>query len=65
MNIVHLSASDIDGGAARGAYWLHKELSEIDVESQMVVGRKLSDDLRWSLSGKGIRLDIAQRFDIT
>lgn len=44
MRVVHLSTSDIRGGAARGAYWLHRALGEIGVESTMLVGRKYSDD---------------------
>lgn len=44
MRILHLSTSDIRGGAARGAYFLHRKLREMGVDSQMLVGRKHSDD---------------------
>ena len=44
MKILHLSTSDIEGGAARAAYRLHKGLQTIDVPSQMLVRAKLSND---------------------
>lgn len=57
MRVVHLSSSDVQGGAARGAYWLHKALRRQDVDSQMLVGRKYSNDACVvSESGIGARL---------
>ena len=44
MKVLHLSTTDIQGGAARGAFWLHKALQEQGVESTMYVDRKYSDD---------------------
>lgn len=44
MKILHLSQSDIEGGAARGAYWLHNALQQAGVESQMLVASKDSPD---------------------
>jgi len=44
FKVVHLNASDIDGGAARAAYRLHRGLRQQGVESLMLVSRKLSDD---------------------
>ena len=44
MRVVHLSTSDIRGGAARGAYWLHRALAGRGVDSRMLVGRKYSTD---------------------
>ena len=44
MKVLHLSSGDLDGGAARGAYWLHRALRESGADSQMLVQRKLSDD---------------------
>lgn len=44
MRVVHLSTSDIRGGAARGAYWLHRALAGRGVDSRMLVGRKYGDD---------------------
>ena len=44
MKVLLINASDRKGGAARAAYRLHKGLQKIDVESQMVVQEKQSDD---------------------
>ncbi len=45
MRIVHLSTSDTGGGAARAAYRLHTGLRRLGHDSQMVVARKLGNDL--------------------
>ena len=39
-----ISSSDIDGGAARAAYSIHRGLKNIGVDSQMLVQNKQSDD---------------------
>lgn len=48
LNVMHVAASDGAGGAARGAYRLHRALAErglaTGVASSMRVGQKLSDD---------------------
>ena len=44
MKILHLNRLDIDGGAARGTYWLHQALLEAEVESIMLVQKKSSQD---------------------
>jgi glycosyltransferase involved in cell wall biosynthesis len=44
MKVLHLSTSDIDGGAARAAYRLHQGLQNIGVTSQMLVRAKASVD---------------------
>lgn len=44
MKVLHLSTSDLGGGAARAAYRLHQGLRKKGIESQMLVARKLSDD---------------------
>jgi glycosyltransferase involved in cell wall biosynthesis len=44
MNILHLSTSDIDGGAARAAYRLHIGLLEQGVNSKMFVRDKHIDN---------------------
>ena len=48
LNILHVNASDIDGGAARAAYRIHRSLVEHGVppglNSQMRVISQLSDD---------------------
>ena len=44
MRVLHLSTFDVMGGAARGAYWLHRELKQQGVDSTMLVARKYGDD---------------------
>lgn len=44
MNVLHISASDLSGGASRAAYRLHQGLQSINISSQMLVQTKLSDD---------------------
>ena len=44
MKIGHISYSDIDGGAARAAYRLHRALLSEGVDSKMLVQNKTSDD---------------------
>lgn len=44
MKVLHLSTSDIDGGAARAAYRLHRGLQNLSVNSQILVQEKYSDD---------------------
>lgn len=46
MRVLHLSTSDLDGGAARAAYRLHKGLLETGVESEMLVRARDSLDSR-------------------
>lgn len=44
MKPIILNTSDIEGGAARAAYRLHKGLRSIGLDSQMLVQTKSSDD---------------------
>ena len=44
MKTVLLNSTDVSGGAAIAAYRLHKGLRSIDVDSQMMVRFKFSDD---------------------
>lgn len=44
MKILIVNTSDIKGGAARAAYRLHKSLLAQDIDSQMLVQSKSSDD---------------------
>ena len=44
MKIVHLSYSDLFGGAARSAYNIHKSLVSVGINSKMIVVRKESRD---------------------
>jgi glycosyltransferase involved in cell wall biosynthesis len=43
MKVLHLSTTDIQGGAARGAFWLHTALRRCGVDSHILVDRKYSD----------------------
>lgn len=36
MKVVHLVAGNLNGGAARGAYWLHVALRELGVDSSII-----------------------------
>lgn len=49
MKILIVNTSDIQGGAARAAYRLHKSLLSKGVDSQMLVQNKSSDD--WTVMG--------------
>src|SRR5262249_39455767 len=48
LKVLHVCASDLDGGAARAAYRIHRALVEhgpsLGIESRMRVLQKLSDD---------------------
>ncbi|MGL5881127.1 MAG: glycosyl transferase, partial [Xenococcaceae cyanobacterium] len=44
MKILLLNTSDLEGGAARAAFRLHKGLQKVGLESQMLVQSKISDD---------------------
>ncbi|MEM8808524.1 MAG: glycosyltransferase family 4 protein [Cyanobacteria bacterium P01_G01_bin.38] len=44
MKVLHLSTSDYNGGAARGAYWMHKALQQSGVDSHLLVAEKSTDD---------------------
>lgn len=46
LRVLHISTSDIDGGAARAAYRLHQALVSNGIDSQMLVQDKSSDDFR-------------------
>jgi len=42
--VLHLSTADANGGAARGAYWMHKALQQAGVDSHMLVAKKITND---------------------
>jgi glycosyltransferase involved in cell wall biosynthesis len=44
MKVLHLSTADANGGAARGAYWMHKALCAAGVDSHMLVADKFTSD---------------------
>ena len=54
MKIVMVNTSDIEGGAARAAYRLHRSLLAEGVESQMLVQSKASDD--FTVIGPGTKI---------
>lgn len=54
MRIVHLSATDISGGAARSTYRLHRGLREVGEASSMLVRRKLSQDPAVHVAGSAL-----------
>ena len=44
MKVLHLNTHDINGGAARAAYRLHRALLNENIDSKMLVQKKTSDD---------------------
>ena len=44
MKVVHISHTDIKGGAARAGYGIFKSLESIDIQAKMLVQRKFSND---------------------
>jgi glycosyltransferase involved in cell wall biosynthesis len=44
MNVVHLSFTDIDGGASRAAWRVHRSLDLVGIDSAMFVGSRVSHD---------------------
>lgn len=40
MNILHIVAGDLNGGAAKGAYWLHCGLKELGINSNILTNSK-------------------------
>jgi glycosyltransferase involved in cell wall biosynthesis len=44
MKVLHLSTFDLAGGAARAAYRIHQAMLGIDLDSQLLVQHKQSDD---------------------
>ena len=44
MRILHLSATDVAGGAARATYRLHTGLRRLGLDSRMLVGKKWGED---------------------
>lgn len=54
MKILHISHSDISGGAARAAYRLHRAQITAGIDSSMLVRSKSSDD--WTVQGPESRI---------
>src|SRR4051812_11536521 len=63
MKVVHLSSSDLGGGAALGAYRLHSGLRKNGVDSRMVVGRKFSNDPSVVRPVSFVEMEICERLD--
>ena len=40
MKVLHLVAGELNGGAARGAYWLHRALRDLGVDSAILTSAK-------------------------
>ncbi len=55
MKVLHVSHSDMSGGAARAAYRLHRAQLAAGIDSRMLVRSKKSDD--WSVQGPVSRLE--------
>lgn len=51
MRVIHLSTADLNGGAARAAYRIHKALQGNGTQSEMMVNEASSGD--WSVHGPG------------
>ena len=52
MKVLIINTSDIQGGAARAAYRLHRSLSAQNIDSQMMVQKKSSDDFTVTVEEK-------------
>jgi glycosyltransferase involved in cell wall biosynthesis len=44
MNILHIVAGELTGGAARGAYWLHSGLRKLGIDSKIFTNSKITFD---------------------
>jgi len=42
MKILHIVAGELTGGAARGAYWLHLALNELDIDSKVFTNSEIN-----------------------
>lgn len=62
MKILHLSTSDIDGGAARAAFRLHQGLLNTGFDSRMLVRAKFSKN-PFVLSNKTILAQLGSKLD--
>jgi glycosyltransferase involved in cell wall biosynthesis len=58
MKILIVNTSDVDGGAARAAYRLHQALLSNNIDSQMLVQSKSSDDFTVSSASSKIQKGI-------
>ena len=42
MKVLHIQAGDLSEGAARGAYWLHIGLKDLNVESKILTNSRIT-----------------------
>lgn len=64
IRVLHLSTSDLEGGAARAAYRLHKGLRETGIDSRMLVkNKKSSDENVYTLRSNKIKNFFIYRLD--
>ena len=56
MKVLHLVAGELNGGAARGAYWLHQALRDLGVDSAILTSAKdsLGDESVISLADSAL-----------
>lgn len=67
MKVLHLVAGDLDGGAAKGAYWLHLALMEKGVDSIILtnsIKKNLGQNVMSIASSKVSKLKILLREEI-
>jgi glycosyltransferase involved in cell wall biosynthesis len=62
MKVLHLSTTDIEGGAARAAHRLHQGLRKADVDSQMLVRAKFGIDQN-VISDRSVLTKLGPRLD--
>jgi glycosyltransferase involved in cell wall biosynthesis len=61
LRVLHISTSDIIGGAARAAYRLHRGLLQVGIPSSMLVASKFADDESVIVPHRSRRLDLRLR----
>lgn len=44
MKILHIVSGDLSGGAARGAYWLHRGLVDLNINSKLFTNSRITLD---------------------
>lgn len=54
MRVIHLNHSDMNGGAARAAYRIHRSLHETGVDSRMWVNKATAGD--WTVEGPATKV---------
>jgi glycosyltransferase involved in cell wall biosynthesis len=62
MKVLIVNTSDIEGGAARAAYRLHKALLEQNIDSEMLSNSKSSDDFTVTAVAVSMRMKLFGKF---